>query len=51
MEDKVSRQYQWQLRKLAEGNCRTCGKTATTKFFCRKCANAVYLRAKKKHVK
>lgn len=50
-ERKISRQYLCQQRKLARGECRTCGKKADTKYFCRKCADSVNLRVKKKRAK
>ena len=32
----LSRQYKWQLKQLTLGKCVICGKTATTKRYCRK---------------
>lgn len=34
----VSRQRKWQLRREAEGKCRTCAKPAVTRFQCLECA-------------
>ncbi len=35
----ISKQYKWQLRKLRDGKCRTCGKTPLlTTTHCADCA-------------
>lgn len=47
---KVSRQREWQLRKIAEGRCRTCGKVrqGRSRNLCDECLDKNNHRNKKK---
>lgn len=47
----MSRQWEWQKKRIAQGKCMTCGKKAATKYYCRKHADIVAKREREKRHK